>query len=226
MKVVARPAGARHHPHTPPFLSKRAKFLVNMKKIAHAALSCSSRAVESGESGSERASGRVIMTDVSIHGGIGFALIIHRRRDGLVAEEIYYALRDSAGNWDEPDHLSGGLVGFDLEIASDVQGALRGERMKEISDAESLIYTGRFGIDDGYESVRFLEVLTAPEVDHIEVADRNRPDGSATRKSTPEAMSILVAFPGERLTLRTGSNGTLIPFDGAEAVADDAPGAS
>lgn len=197
-----------------------------MKKIAHTALSRSSWAVESEESGSKRSSGRILMTDVSIHGDIGFALIIHRRRDGLVAEEIYYALRDSAGSWDDPEHLSGCLVGFDLEIASDVQGALRGETMTEISDAESLIYTGRSGIDDGYESVRFLEVLTAPGVDHIEVVDRNRPDGPATRKATPEAMSILVAFPGERLTLRTGSHGTLIPFAGAEAVADDAPGAS
>ncbi|MFF2324410.1 MULTISPECIES: hypothetical protein [unclassified Streptomyces] len=196
-----------------------------MKQIAHAALSRSSSTVQSGCDGFDCSSGRILMTDVALHGDIGFVLVVHRRRDGLVAEEIYCALRDSDGTWQEPDHLSGGLVGIDPQVARDVQDALRGETMTGISYAESLVYTGRFGGDDGYESVRFLEVLTAPRIDHIEVADRDRTGASATRKPTPHALSILVAFPEERLLLRTGSDGSVIHFDGAGGVADDEPGA-
>ncbi|WP_329617407.1 hypothetical protein OG244_34390 [Streptomyces brevispora] len=197
-----------------------------MKQIAHAALSRSFQTVESGCDGLYCSSGRILMTDVSLHGDIGFVLVAHRRRDGLVAEEIYYAIRNSDGTWQEPDHLSGGLVGIDPQVARDVKGALRGETMTGISDAESLIYTGRFSIDDGYESIRFLEVLTAPWIDHIEVADRGRPSASVTRKPTPHTLSILVAFPEERLLLRTGSDGSVIHFDGAGVVADDEPGTS
>ncbi|MGW1409907.1 hypothetical protein [Streptomyces sp. NPDC002403] len=191
-----------------------------MKQIAHATLSRSSRTVESGGDEFENSSDRILMTDVSLCGAIGFVLVVHRRRDGLVAEEIYYALRNSDGTWQEPDHLSGGLVGIDPEIASDVRGALRGDTMARISDAESLIYTGRFSIDDGYESVRFLEVLTAPWIDHIEVADRDRPAAPVTRKPAPHALSILVTFPEQRLLLRTGSDGSVIHFDGAGVVTE------
>ncbi|MFJ2628408.1 hypothetical protein ACIO6T_34685 [Streptomyces sp. NPDC087532] len=195
-----------------------------MKQLTYAALSRSSRTAESGCDGFYCSSERLLMTDVSLHGDIGFVLVVHHQRDGLVVEKIYYALRNSDGTWQEPDHLSGGLAGIDPQVARDVQGELHGETMKSISDAESLIYTGRFSIDDGYESIRFLEVLTAPWTDHIEVVDRGRPDVSVTLKSAPHMLSILVTFPEERLLLRTGSDGSVIHFDGAGVVADDDPG--
>ncbi|MFB7917384.1 hypothetical protein [Streptomyces sp. NPDC056061] len=159
------------------------------------------------------------MTDVSLHGDVGFALVVHRRRDGYVAEEIYYGLRDSAGTWQEPDHLSGGLVGIEPEAPDEVLEALRGESMAVVSESESLVHTGRCDLDDGYESVRFLEVLTAPRVDHIEVIDLNRPGAAPVRKPTSHALSVLVALPGERLLLRAGPGGSghssPIRFDGA-----------
>ncbi|MFF9347739.1 hypothetical protein [Streptomyces sp. NPDC014734] len=202
---------------------------MNLKQVAHSALSRASRPTDPRHNAVAHSADRVLMTDVSLHGDIGFVLVVHRRRDGHAAEEIYYGLRDSAGTWQEPDHLSGGLVGIEPGAPDEVLEALRGESMAVVSDSESLVPTGRSDSDDGYESVRFLEVLTAPRVDHIEVIDLNRPDAAAVRRPAPHALSVLVAFPGERLLLRAGPGGSdhrsPIRFDGA-ALAVEGAGAA
>ncbi|MFK0142109.1 hypothetical protein [Streptomyces murinus] len=51
--------------------------------------------------------------DVWIDGDLGFALLLHRGGDDLMAEELYYSSRGQDGVWGRPEHLSGGIVGVE-----------------------------------------------------------------------------------------------------------------
>lgn len=99
--------------------------------------------------GAPTASGPVDVADVWINGDFGFVLLLHRRHDGLPAEELYYPLRFEGGTWARPDHLGGGMIGLEVSDRSAVAEALAGAPMAVVAESESLVHTGRGRSGDG-----------------------------------------------------------------------------
>ncbi|MFE1460295.1 hypothetical protein ACFW6M_04310 [Streptomyces nigra] len=143
-----------------------------------------------------------LIADVWINGDIGFVLLLHRRNDGLVAEELYYSVRREDGAWERPDHLSGGIVGMEVADSAAVEDALAGAPMSVVAESESLVHTGRDPNGDDGEPVRISELLVSSEVNLIEIERLSpaSPETSAPfeRRVTGPLM-LLVLLPGERI---------------------------
>ncbi|MEV1006391.1 hypothetical protein [Streptomyces sp. NPDC049881] len=136
-------------------------------------------------------------------------LLLHRRDDGQVAEELFFSTRgpaDSAGTagWTDCDHLGGGLLGFDPADPAAVAEVLAGRATAVVSASESLVYTGRVPMeDDGYELVCAVRLLVGPEAGFLEEENVTDPAGPARhhrRLASPLALAVLL--PGDRLRVR------------------------
>jgi hypothetical protein len=137
------------------------------------------------------------VADVWIDGDLGFVLLLHRRDDGLVAEELYCSLRGADGVWERPDHLGGGVLGVEIADPSAVGDALAGAPVSVVAASESLVHTRG---DEG-ELVHVWELLVSSEADAIEI-ERFSPASPgapalAGRDVTGPVM-LLVLLPGER----------------------------
>ncbi|WEH37119.1 hypothetical protein PZB75_29405 [Streptomyces sp. AM 4-1-1] len=187
----------------------------SLKQAAHDVLRGRPPLTDAGKDERGRPSTTLLAHDMSVHGNLGFVLLVHRRRDGAAAEELYWSVREADGVWAEPEHLSGGLTGADPDDMDELADVLRGEPLMLVSDAETLLCTGRRAYDDGYESVRFAQILTAARVRSVEVERLGPGTRHTTRRPAPYLLTLLVALPGESLRVRaTGSDGPVIRFDG------------
>ncbi|WP_051906032.1 MULTISPECIES: hypothetical protein [Streptomyces] len=145
----------------------------------------------------------VMVADVWISGDLGCVLLLHRRDDGLIAEELYYSVRRADGDWDWecPDHLSGGIVGAELGTSAMVEGALAGASMSVVAESESLVHTGCGPDGDEGELVHTWELLVSGDADLIEI-EYLSPAAPGTpaisRRDVAGPLMLLVLLPGER----------------------------
>ncbi|WP_180989472.1 hypothetical protein [Streptomyces cahuitamycinicus] len=143
----------------------------------------------------------VIVADVWISRDLGFVLLLHRRDDGLIAEELYYSVRRADGDWECPDHLSGGIVGTELGTSAMVEDALAGASMSVVAESESLVHTGCGPDGDEGELVHTWELLVSGGADLIEI-EYLSPAASGTpaisRRAVAGPLMLLVLLPGER----------------------------
>jgi hypothetical protein len=143
----------------------------------------------------------VIVADVWISGDLGFVLLLHRRDDGLIAEQLYYSVRRADGDWECPDHLSGGIVGTELGTSAMVEDALAGASMSVVAESESLVHTGRGPDGDEGELVHTWELLVSGdadliEIEHLSPATPGTP--AISRRAVAGPLMLLVLLPGER----------------------------
>jgi hypothetical protein len=143
----------------------------------------------------------VIVADVWISDDLGFVLLLHRRDDGLIAEELYYSVRRTDGDWECPDHLSGGIVGTELGTSAMVEDALAGASMSVVAESESLVYTGRGPDGDEGELVHTWELLVSGDADLIEIehfSSATLGTPAISRRDVTGPLMLLVLLPGER----------------------------
>ncbi|MFF3247066.1 hypothetical protein ACFYWY_25810 [Streptomyces sp. NPDC002870] len=143
-----------------------------------------------------------VAADVWIDGSLGFALLIHRRGDGLVSEELYYSVRNRNEDWLDCEHLGGAILGFDIEVPAAIKDVLAGVPVAVVSESEFLIYTGRSSAVEGYEPARVLTVLVGGTADLIEIEDLSpAPTARGGRFSTDvrSPLMLLVLLPGQQL---------------------------
>ncbi|MER5490461.1 hypothetical protein [Streptomyces sp. NPDC002490] len=146
---------------------------------------------------SEPEPGAPLVADVWISGDLGFVLLLHRRDDGQLAEELYHSLRGEDGVWARPDHLGGGVVGAEIADPAVLRVVLAGAPMAVVAESESLIDTPDG--DDG-ALAHVWEVLLGDEVDLVEV-ERSPPAASGTSTSSAGRLALVVLLPGERARL-------------------------
>ncbi|MFI1472213.1 hypothetical protein [Streptomyces wuyuanensis] len=142
--------------------------------------------------------------DVWIDGNLGFALVVHRRDDGCLAEELYYSIRAATGDWLDCDQLSGGTLAFDLADFAAVASALTDCPMAVVSESEALVYTGSEHEEEGYEAVRVLTVLVGESPDFIDFDIRTQePDAQVGHlsKEVTSPLMLAVVRAGQRLTV-------------------------
>ncbi|MGM9443748.1 hypothetical protein ACTAF0_26315 [Streptomyces murinus] len=150
------------------------------------------------------------VADVWISGDLGFVLLLHRRGDGLVAEELYYSSRGEDGVWERPEHLSGGIVGVETTDPSAVEEVLAGAPMSVVAESESLVYTRSGPEGDGEEFVHVWELLMSGEADLVEIERFSpaRPETSAlSRRDLTGPLVLLVLLPGERARVQAVRRG-------------------
>ncbi|MFF8593608.1 hypothetical protein ACF061_19620 [Streptomyces sp. NPDC015220] len=119
-----------------------------------------------------------------------------------MSEELYYSVRNSSGDWLDCEHLSGAVLGLDVETPTAVEDALSGAALAVVSESESLIHTGRDGTEEGYEPVRVLTVLAGDAVDLVEIEHLS--PGSANSPAGDGRFSIAVRSPLFLLVLPSG----------------------
>ncbi|MER7931506.1 MULTISPECIES: hypothetical protein [unclassified Streptomyces] len=146
-----------------------------------------------------------VVADIWISGDLGFVLLLHRRDDGLVGEELYYSLRGEGGAWERPDHLSGGIVGMEMADPSAAEDLLAGASMTAIAESETLVHTGRGPNHEEGELVHVWELLVSSEADLIDIerSSPNSPDMSELfRRELTGPLVLIVLLPGERVRLQ------------------------
>ncbi|MYQ99472.1 MULTISPECIES: hypothetical protein [unclassified Streptomyces] len=150
------------------------------------------------------------VADVWIDGDLGFVLLLHRRGDGLMAEELYYSACGEGGVWERPEHLSGGIVGVETADPSAVECALGGAPMSVVAESESLVYTRPGPKSDGEEFVHVWELLVSGAADLIEIERFSPalPEASAlSRRDLTGPLVLLVLLPGERARVQAVRRG-------------------
>ncbi|WP_079186344.1 hypothetical protein [Streptomyces sp. CB01580] len=176
----------------------------NLAEVARAALT----ATDAGPAvlvGAAGAAGAVV-ADLCVRDGLGFVLLLHRRKDGFVAEELCFAAREDNGTWPLPEHLSGSCVGFDPADRRKNETLLCGRPLMPFGESETLLCTGRRqDEDDGHEMLRFHTLLVSREVDHLDIEDLSpdaAPGAGRIRKSLRSRVALLALYPGERVAVR------------------------
>lgn len=174
-----------------------------------------------------------MVADLFVQDRVAFVLLVHRRDDGALAEELYHSVRDPGGDWQDADHLSGGLVGFDLTAPSATRDVLRGHSTAVVSEAGSLVYTGRTSHDDGYEFIRFFELLVADTVNLVLVeqvpADSEpepepAPEARSTRRRATSPLMLFALRPGDHLRVQAArDDGASVTRVGEAVVLRHAP---
>ncbi|MYY09380.1 hypothetical protein GT204_10765 [Streptomyces sp. SID4919] len=207
----------------------------NLAELAHAALTAEAErdtAVTQAATTRPGIGAGPVVADICVRGDLGFVLLLHRRRDGQAAEELYFSTRRDDGSWTTADHLSGGVLGIDPTDGRDVAGVLRGRPLAPFGESETELFTGRPQADEGYERLCFHEVLVGQEVGRLDVERASSgPDADTSRfRKTPTCgVALFALFPGERLTVRPiMENGGAPGAPGAAyelTCSDDGPGA-
>ncbi|MGW0786733.1 hypothetical protein ACWD04_00410 [Streptomyces sp. NPDC002911] len=171
-----------------------------------------------------------VVVDTCIRGDLGFALLLHRRKDGADAEELFFARREGTGGWGSAEHLSGSGGIPDLTGPEEAAAVLRGWSMTLLGESETLLPTGRPQADEGYELLRFHVLLVDGSVRHLQVEDTSAAAPPAAsghvRKPLRSQMALLALFPEESVTVRTradagtgaGSLGERFELTGSGAV--------
>ncbi|MDX3453037.1 hypothetical protein PV396_13925 [Streptomyces sp. ME02-8801-2C] len=180
----------------------------NLAELARAALTARDRQGADGpytmrtrlDSGAE-----VSVADICMRDDLGFVLLFHRRKDGHFAEELYFSTRLDDGSWAAADHLSGGAMGIEPTSPRDLASVLDGRSLVPFGESETLLLTGRPEADEGYELLRFYELLVDGGVDHLDI-ENTAPEAGPTRdpiqKSLISQVALFALFPGERVTVR------------------------
>ncbi|MFE7976556.1 hypothetical protein [Streptomyces shenzhenensis] len=167
----------------------------NLAELAHAALTA----------GPTQGAGTAHVADTCVRDGLGFALLFHRRRDGHFAEELYFSTRIDDESWTAADHLSGGVMGIDPTSALELAAILDGRSLAPFGESETPLFTGRPQADDGYELLRFHELLVDGEASHLAIDDTS-PEADPARgrihKSLISQVALVALYPGERFTVR------------------------
>ncbi|MFE7551635.1 hypothetical protein [Streptomyces gardneri] len=143
-----------------------------------------------------------VAADACIEGTLGIALLIHRRDDGLVSEELYYSIRDEAEEWATPEHLGGAILGLDLAMPAASQHAPASSGLAVVSSSEALIYTGRRDLEDGFETVQACTVLARDDVDALEITDLSHDSavqGGRRMRNVRSPLIEIVVLPGTHL---------------------------
>ncbi|MDT0428911.1 hypothetical protein [Streptomyces salyersiae] len=146
-----------------------------------------------------------VVADVCVRGDLGFVLLLHRRKDGALAEELFHCGRTDTGAWGTAEHLSGGLLGVEATSPRDIEAALAGRPMALWGESETLLFTGRPGGDEGHQLLRFQTLLVREDVGHLDVRDVSSRAGSAParlRKPLLCQVALLALLPEERVTVR------------------------
>ncbi|MFG2613939.1 hypothetical protein [Streptomyces anulatus] len=168
-------------------------------------------ALERGYANFQPLSNGPTVADVWIEARIGLVLLVHRRDDGLVAEELYHSIRDDNGQWSECDHLNGSIVGIDIESPGAVTQALAGSLMEIVSESTSLVFTGCEmeeeteeedceEKEESFTPLRTLSVLVGDRVDFIEL--ENLVHGSSPAfvsrfREVRSPLALIVLLPGQ-----------------------------
>ncbi|WP_405683380.1 hypothetical protein [Streptomyces sp. NBC_00057] len=170
-------------------------------------------ALERGRADFQPLSNGPTAADVWIDAKIGLVLMVHRRDDGLVAEELYHSVRDDNGQWSECDHLNGGIAGIDIESPGAVAQALGGAYMEIVSESTSLVFTG-CEVDEGAEDedcdeeaeglapLRSLNILVGDRVDVIELEYLTHSSSAAFEplfREVTSPLALIVLLPGQRV---------------------------
>ncbi|MEV5435253.1 hypothetical protein AB0K80_04365 [Streptomyces sp. NPDC052682] len=157
--------------------------------------------------------GLPLVADVWTDGDLGFVLLLHRRGDGFLAEELYCSVRGEGGEWDRPDHLGGSVLGLEVTDPSAVADALAGVPMAVVTASESLVYTGR---GEEAEPVRVWALLVGGDADAVEV-ERFAPGAPARSvRQAPGPLVLVVLLPGERARVRALRRGSPCPGEPLE----------
>ncbi|WP_051834519.1 hypothetical protein [Streptomyces sp. NRRL S-15] len=183
----------------------------------------------------EGAATTAVVADTCVRGDLGFVLLLHRRKDGLVAEELFFARREDTGDWGIAEHLSGSAGIVDLTSPEEAAAALRGWSMTLLGDSWTSLHTGRPQADEGYELLRFHVLLVHENIGHLEIEDASAGVGPAfgrLRKPLMSQVALLALFPEETVTVRTGADtgtgarslGELFELTGSGAVSPAHPG--
>ncbi|MEU6009549.1 hypothetical protein [Streptomyces sp. NPDC047453] len=114
---------------------------------------------------------KAVVADTCVRANLGFALLFHRRKDGFVADELYFSTREDDGTWAAADHLSGGVTGIEPTSPRDIAAILKGRSMMLYDESETDLPTGRPQADEGYELLRSYTLLVDPETDHLDIED-------------------------------------------------------
>ncbi|MEU1212954.1 hypothetical protein ABZ424_11025 [Streptomyces sp. NPDC005790] len=147
-----------------------------------------------------------VVADTCVRGDLGFALLLHRRKDGVVAEELFFARREGAEGWGSAEHLSGSAGAPDLTGPEEAAAVLRGWSMTSLGESETLLPTGRPQADEGYELMRFHVLLVDESISHlhIEATSAGVPPASGhVRKPLTSQIALIALFPEENVTVRT-----------------------
>jgi hypothetical protein len=145
------------------------------------------------------------VADTCIRDGLGSVLVFHRRKDARFAEELYFSTRLDDGSWAAAEHLSGGAMGIDPTDPGEIARILNGRSLALFGEAETELLTGRPQADDGYEMLRFFELLVNKEASHLEIKNASPqadPERSLVHKPLISQVALLALFPGERFTIR------------------------
>ncbi|MFC9942151.1 hypothetical protein [Streptomyces pratensis] len=169
-----------------------------------------------------------VVADTCVRGDLGFVLLLHRRKDGLVAEELFFSNRESTGAWGAAEHLSGSGGIPDLTGPGEAAAVLRGWSMTVLGASETGLHTGRPQADDGYELLRFHVLLVDESIGRLDIEDTTTGASTAPgrhRKPLTSQVALFALFPEERVTVRTradagngaGSMGELLELTGSDA---------
>lgn len=169
-----------------------------------------------------------VAADTCVRGDLGFVLLLHRRQDGLVAEELFFARREDTGAWGAAEHLSGSAGIPDLTRPEEAAAVLHGWSLVALGDSETGILTGRSRAeaDEGYELVRFHVLLVNEAIGHLDLEDTSvgaSPASGRVRKPLTSQVALIALFPEESLSVRTGpgadvrSSGGLLELAGSDA---------
>ncbi|MGW0828050.1 hypothetical protein [Streptomyces sp. NPDC002845] len=143
-----------------------------------------------------------VAADVWTDGDLGFVLLLHRRDDGFVASEVYYSLKGEDHRWTDAQHLSGEIVGFDLENPSAAEDILSGASLVVLSESESRVFTGHGDDEDGDELIRLYELLVSEAVGSLRIEKSGpgaEPESTVFQKNVTSRVAIVAVRPGERL---------------------------
>jgi len=147
-----------------------------------------------------------VAADVWTNGRFGLVLVLHYRKDGLFASEIYSSVASGEGCWGEVEHVTGDMFEIDLQDPEAVGQALSDAPFAVVAESDSTIFTGRPQGDEGYEMIRTFQIITAPSVSSVVVSKFDtvtRTWSAPLRKDLRSRMFILGLFPGERISVST-----------------------
>ncbi|GAB3119257.1 hypothetical protein GCM10027160_33040 [Streptomyces calidiresistens] len=145
-----------------------------------------------------------VAADVWIRGDLGFVLVLHRRDDGFLGEEVYHSFRDPEGGpegaWSECDHLGGSVWRLDPKEARARGTGLANGAPMVVTDDEVRLHTGRASGDEGWEPVRIVVLLAPREADALAITGA---DGTSSRRRPPTSpLALVVLLPGDRVRVR------------------------
>lgn len=180
----------------------------NLAELAHAALTAGygpGAAATHAAPTPLDSTAEAAVADMCLRGGLGFVLLLHRRGDGHFAEELYSSTRLDDGSWSAADHLSGGVTAFGPAATREAAGFPDGGSLMPFGESETHLFTGRPQADDGYELLRFHELLVDGAAGHLDVESTSPEAGlprGRIRKPLMSPVALFALFPGERITVR------------------------